>query len=392
MSPDPTAPSGFDEDWATATDYNGGGLGSGSDAVNHYEEGPDGNLHLVAQVIIFNEEGVAEVLDVHSGEGYITSEHGYPMSQMAASDQWDYVEEMSGKFDRPYGGPVYQDIYYNSITNTWIAEQSYCDDSACTSGTKIYLKYNPETGQWEEIGREQWKRLSGVEEEERCGSKCYCCESHTEYQTVTNPDGSTSTESYTVCDRYCKKYTCHWKECSGCCCVPRSQTYTVDCNAPCPCPSSTCSSNCDCCRRKCPISVILTINPTRLFVNQQYNLTLKASSPSSCCGSLTCTLSCKYEGANCGKTDLLRICPSDVPFRKKCLSFHYYYSFLEAVLILRQFLLPLTKSFGVLTLMNFLAEILVVIILELLLLSLLSLSYTIKKLNLSLQFFLPFYP
>ncbi|MGB9680884.1 MAG: hypothetical protein ACPLYC_01640, partial [Minisyncoccia bacterium] len=146
-----------------------------------------------------------------------------------------------------------------------------------------------------------------------CGGKCYCCESHTEYHTVTNPDGSTSTEPYTVCDRYCKNYTCHWKECSGCCCVSRSRTYTVDCDAPCPCPSSTCSSDCQCCRRNCPISASLTINPTRLFVNQQYNLAYKASSPSSCCGSLTCTLSCKYEGANCDKKDLLRVCPSDVP-------------------------------------------------------------------------------
>ena len=145
-----------------------------------------------------------------------------------------------------------------------------------------------------------------------CGGSCYCCESHTEDYTVTNPDGTTSTVSEIVCDKRCKQYTCHWQECSGCCCVSRSSgPHTVECGDHCPCPSSSCSSDCDCCQKgSCYPIVSLKADPPKLFVNQSFNLSYRAEGDS-CCGGLRCTVTSTYQGFNCGQSGMIGICPSD---------------------------------------------------------------------------------
>lgn len=151
-----------------------------------------------------------------------------------------------------------------------------------------------------------------------CGGSCYCCRSHTEPYTVTNPDGTTSTRSKTVCDKYCKTYTCYWKECSGCCCVSRSSgPHVTDCGAHCYCPPSTCSgSGCSCCSKgPCYPIVHLTIDPPKLFVNQSFNLSYQAEGDS-CCGGIRCQVTATYQGYNCTNgqvpANTIGICPSEV--------------------------------------------------------------------------------
>ncbi len=148
-----------------------------------------------------------------------------------------------------------------------------------------------------------------------CGSSCDCCpgDYHYEQEEYTDKNGKVRIRVIKVCDsdRRCKQYTCHWKECSGCCCVSRSRTYTVDCGDSCPCPSSTCSSNCDCCQKgSCYPRVFLNIDPPKLFVNQSFNLSYEAEGDS-CCGGLRCTVTSTYQGFNCGQSGMIGICPSD---------------------------------------------------------------------------------
>jgi len=149
-----------------------------------------------------------------------------------------------------------------------------------------------------------------------CGGACDCCpgDYHYEQERIEEEDGTVHIRNRKVCDsdRRCKQYTCHWKECSGCCCVSRSRTYTVDCGDSCPCPSSTCSSNCDCCGGKgsCYPRVFLNIDPPKLFVNQSFNLSYEAEGDS-CCGGLRCTVTGTYQGFNCGQSGMIGICPSD---------------------------------------------------------------------------------
>ncbi len=148
-----------------------------------------------------------------------------------------------------------------------------------------------------------------------CGGACDCCpgDYHYEQEEYTDKNGKVRIRVIKVCDsdRRCKQYTCHWKECSGCCCVSRSRTYTVDCGDSCPCPSSTCSSNCDCCQKgSCYPRVFLNIDPPKLFVNQSFNLSYEAEGDS-CCGGLRCTVTSTYQGFNCGQSGMIGICPSD---------------------------------------------------------------------------------
>jgi len=108
---------------------------------------------------------------------------------------------------------------------------------------------------------------------------------------------------------------CTYNYCNGCSCV--SRTITISFNES--CPSSSCSNNCNCCSNNvnCYPQVSLSIFPNRLFVNQVFNLTYKASGPSSC-GNLTCQFYYEYKGHNCNVPSALGICPSQAQGKNVC--------------------------------------------------------------------------
>jgi len=108
---------------------------------------------------------------------------------------------------------------------------------------------------------------------------------------------------------------CTYNYCNGCSCV--SRTITISFNES--CPSSSCSNNCNCCSNNvnCYPQVSFSIFPNRLFVNQVFNLTYKASGPSSC-GNLTCQFDYEYKGHNCNVPSALGICPSQAQGKNVC--------------------------------------------------------------------------
>ena len=273
---------------------------NGDDIVRNFLMEENGGYSLISTLRIFDEQGIAgeSWFDIR---GYGIGENGLPLTPFDYNPNFQYAgsEILSG-------GGEWRSYYYISADGSihWAATK--IDP---TTQTIYYAIYDEVTGRWIKIGQERYGRGGAGSG----GGSCYCCQSHTETYTTTNPDGTTSTESETVCDKYCERCDCYWKSCDGgCCCNPHESHYSVDCGDSCGCPSSTCSSNCDCCggNGSCYPRVFLDIDPPKLFVGQSFNFSYEAEGDS-CCGGLRCTVTGTYQGFNCGQSGMIGICPSD---------------------------------------------------------------------------------